>query len=1175
MKNATALPSDMEDRVGRIADEFTERLNRGEEPDIEEYAKRQPDIAAILRQVLPTLRLIRVTPPGQAEDALAATGVLGDFRILRELGRGGMGVVYKAEQVSLGRKVALKVLPFAAALDRRHLARFQSEARAAACLHHPNIVPVYAVGCERAVHFYAMQYIEGQALEALIQEMRRAERPTVGFARETHLAVTQAPPLEHEEAHRETIREVQAQKSTLHSSTLLSRGQAHTYFRRVAELGIQAAQALDHAHELGVVHRDIKPANLLLDAHGKLWITDFGLAQIRSEARMTLTGDLVGTLRYMSPEQALAKRVIVDHRTDIYSLGATLYELLTLEPVFTGGDRQELLRQIAFEEPKAARRKNKAIPAELETIIVKAIEKNPGDRYATATEMAEDLQRFVKDEPIRARRPSLTRRLKGWCRRHKPLVSGAAAILLTAAFLGGAVLWSQERRRAATEQAVTNYMEEAERRRQEEFWPKALEALERAAARLEGSGLPTLQACVKEARRDAAMVVQLEAISQQGSPIAPDAPARDVAGLDRAYRAAFGEYGLAVEVANAEDLARLIRASVIRGYLVRALDSWAFHKERWGQQSEAAASLRAIAQAADDDPWRRRLRDPKLLNDRAALIRIAEDDAVAAQAPENLLILFHLLERATIRAGLSKKGGLGSQDSGVRMLLRVQPLHPAHFWINLNLGWHLREEPGMAADAVGFCRAALAAQPQNGFGYEVLAMALTCQKKLAEAEVVRRQVVDRNPRNPYAHNILGLHLMSVGRLEEAVVEFQKSILLNPKLGGAYSNLGLALRQQNKLLDAERVQRQAVKLAPEWGGAWSNLGSTLSCQGKLHEAESACREAIRLQPSDASDHSLLGAVLLKQGKLTDAEEECRKAIKLDADYFPAYANLGDTLFQQGKRNEAGAAYSKAIEIAPPLHPNSAGSHFGLGIVLHSQGQALEGIAAFRKAVELKDDFAEAHCNLGHALTDQGDFAGGLAALKRGNELGSRTPNWVSQEERIRTVEQFLLLDPKLPKIKNGEIKLNGAAEHLAVAQLCQQQCRQLYATSTRHYTEAFGAEPKLTAANRYNAACAAALGGCGQGKDAAALSGDEYAHLRGQALAWLDAELAVWRSALKKDIRKMSAKLRETMVQWQQDPDFNGVRGHTALSKLPEEERDKWQKLWEEVAALANRPMDEK
>src|SRR5207253_9593257 len=179
------------------------------------------------------------------------------------------------------------------------------------------------------------------------------------------------------------------------------------------------------------VHRDVKPANLMLDERGTLWVTDFGLAHVQhSEASLTMTGDLVGTLRYMSPEQALAKRVVIDHRTDVYSLGVTLYELLTLRPAFDGKDRQELLRQIAFEEPPRPRRLERGIPAELETIVLKAMEKNPAERYATAQELADDLERFVKDEPILARRPTLVQRARKWARRHKPLVRATAALLV-------------------------------------------------------------------------------------------------------------------------------------------------------------------------------------------------------------------------------------------------------------------------------------------------------------------------------------------------------------------------------------------------------------------------------------------------------------------------------------------------------------------------------------------------------------------------------------------------------------------------------------------------------------------------------------------------------------------------------------------------------------------------
>ncbi len=198
-------------------------------------------------------------------------------------------------------------------------------------------------------------------------------------------------------------------------------------FRSAAKLGIQAAEALQHAHDLGVLHRDIKPGNLMLDADAQLHITDFGLARIEADAGVTMTGDILGTLRYMSPEQALAKRVVIDQRSDIYSLGVTLYELLTLQPAFSGNDRQSLLQQIAFEEPKLPTRINRAIPRELETIVMKAIAKNPRERYATAQELADDLGRYLDDMPIQAKRPSLLQRTNKWTHRNKTFVRTAVA----------------------------------------------------------------------------------------------------------------------------------------------------------------------------------------------------------------------------------------------------------------------------------------------------------------------------------------------------------------------------------------------------------------------------------------------------------------------------------------------------------------------------------------------------------------------------------------------------------------------------------------------------------------------------------------------------------------------------------------------------------------------------
>jgi hypothetical protein len=333
--------------------------------------------------------------------------------------------------------VALKVLPFALTLDPRQLQRFKNEARAAAQLHHQHIVPVYFVGSERGVHFYAMQFIEGQSLAEAIAGLR--QRARTGKPSVTPGAMTQGRGTVRGEptgpfvprsgsAAADTVPEPIGALATAYSTS------STQFFRAAARLGVQAAEALEHAHQYGVVHRDIKPGNLLVDAHGQVWVTDFGLAQFQADAGLTHTGDLLGTLRYMSPEQAGGQRVLLDHRTDVYSLGATLYELLTLRPPFDGTDRQTLLHQILNDEPRPLRAAAKSVPAELETIVLKALAKAPAERYATAREMADDLQRFLDNKPIRARRPSWRQVAVKWAWRHPSVVGTFVLIcMLTAA----------------------------------------------------------------------------------------------------------------------------------------------------------------------------------------------------------------------------------------------------------------------------------------------------------------------------------------------------------------------------------------------------------------------------------------------------------------------------------------------------------------------------------------------------------------------------------------------------------------------------------------------------------------------------------------------------------------------------------------------------------------------
>jgi eukaryotic-like serine/threonine-protein kinase len=465
-------PDEQEAQVLGILEEYLAELESGGRPSPDDWIARHPDMEDALRAYLRELDQLHQAGlpksfPSSENPAARVNGErgrLGDYQIIREVGRGGMGVVYEAQQLSLDRRVALKVLPFAATLDTRQLKRFKNEAQAAAQLHHNQIVPVYAVGCDRGVHYYAMQFIDGQSLAEIIQELREMSQPHPG---------------EQREARSEAARPAGAvgNPTTSFSSTLEARTgivtprssifdpQSSTFFRAAAELILQAALALEHAHQLGVVHRDIKPANLLVDASGNLWVTDFGLARGRTEQGLTRSEDLVGTLRYMSPEQALAKRGLVDHRTDIYSLGVTLYEALTLEPAYAGSDRDDLLRQIANCAPRPPRGLRPSVPVALETIVLKAIAREPDRRYASAQDLADDLERFLENRPIRAVRPTLWERLTKWCGRHKPALM-AAAVLGTLAAAGliacTILIWREKEAAKASAAAAEIHRQRAE-----------------------------------------------------------------------------------------------------------------------------------------------------------------------------------------------------------------------------------------------------------------------------------------------------------------------------------------------------------------------------------------------------------------------------------------------------------------------------------------------------------------------------------------------------------------------------------------------------------------------------------------------------------------------------------------------------------------------------------------
>ena len=474
-------PSEQQ-QLTEILDQYLQQIENGEVPDPDKLLAEHPHWHEVLQRYLESLGVLHFAARGmqseQMEDAasgpdqvdpladaaasLANERRLGDYLIRRQIGRGGMGIVYEAHQVSLDRRVALKVLPLAAVLDQRQIARFRREAQAAAQLHHPNIVPVFGVGCESGVHFYSMQLVDGQSIDRVLDSIQSdadATRVMSGNSMTASTTVLDRAGTTINESPRPA--EVSASHS-VHSVSGSTSVCNRTYIDRVAELGIQAAQALQHAHEYGVIHRDIKPSNLMLDREGKLWITDFGLAHIQSETDMTATGDLVGTLRYMSPEQASGTGVI-DQRTDIYSLGITLYEMLTLRQAITSRERGKLLRDIEAHEPRRPRKINPSIPRDLETIILKAISKERDQRYAHAGEFADDLRRYLDGKPTLARRPTLIDLGTKWAFRHRAVVACLMLTLVLALAGTSAALFFIQRQQIQTDIARKETVAENEK----------------------------------------------------------------------------------------------------------------------------------------------------------------------------------------------------------------------------------------------------------------------------------------------------------------------------------------------------------------------------------------------------------------------------------------------------------------------------------------------------------------------------------------------------------------------------------------------------------------------------------------------------------------------------------------------------------------------------------------
>jgi serine/threonine-protein kinase len=1033
-----------------------------------------------------------------------------------EIARGGMGAVLKGRDTDLGRDVAVKVLLETHAGKTELARRFVEEAQIAGQLQHPGVTPVYELGLfpDRRPYF-TMKLVKGKTLAALLAARTGPEEDRPRF------------------------------------------------------LGIflQVCQTLAYAHARGVIHRDLKPSNVMVGAFGEVQVMDWGLAKVLAEGGVadeqraqrpevsvirtqrsagssgpgegsqTQAGSVLGTPAYLAPEQARGDLELVDERADVFGLGAVLCEVLTGRPPYTGtGPEATRKAQAARLDDALARLDRCGADPELVELARRCLAAEPWDRPRDAGAVAAALTAYQESVADRLRQAELAHAAEvarveeakataAQERKARRLTLGlAAAVLLLVAFGAAGGLWAQrqhaEREAEALRrrQAVEAALDRAVALRQQARWAEARAVLEQTRDQLGEKGPEDLRRRVEQAAADLALVDRLEGIRLKRATMVEGK--FDSRTAERDYAAAFREAGLAVEGEGVEAaaVAARIRASAVREPLVAALDDWAaVAPGRWRR-----GRLLEVARLADPDPWRDRFRDPKVGLDRAALEKLAGellgDEAALAKT------------KAPLLAALGTQLYWAKADA-VPLLRAAQARHPGDFWLNFLLGSAL-DEAKRWDEAVGYNRAALAVRPDS--------------------------VATRNS--------LGRALQGQERLDEAIKEYRAAIALDPKYAHAHNNLGAALREQGKLDEAIREYRTAIALDPKYTYARNNLGLALQGQKRLDEAIKEYRTAIALDRKSAPPHNNLGNALREQGKLDEAIREHRAAILLDPKYAIAHYNLGNALRDQGKLDEAIREYRAAIA----LDPKVALAHNNLGNALRAKGQIDEAIREHRAAIALDPKSAIAHYNLGIALREQGQLAEAREAIRRCLELlPPGHPLRQPATRQLQQCEQSLALEAKLPAVLGGREEPADDAERLALAWLCQQPSRQLNAASARFWAGAFARDPKLAGdmeqQHRYNAACAAALAGCGFGKDDPPPDDAMKAKLRRQALGWLRADLAAYAKQLED--KSQSVLVRQRLQHWQQDADFRGVRDPDALAKLPEAERQSWRALWAEVEAL--------
>ncbi len=1064
------------------------RRRAGDDPRTADYHTRFPGDPALIDDVGREMSGSADDTPqsGRREPNLAAETVAGSARyeLLQEVGRGGAGVVFRGRDRVLGRELAVKVLREAYLDTPEVRRRFIEEARVGSQLQHPAIVPVYELGWFNDHRpYFTMKLVEGRTFAALLKD--------------------RADP-----------------------------GEDRTRLLGIFE---QVCQATAYAHGRGVVHRDLKPANVMVGAFGEVQVMDWGFAKILGDEEApaarsptekatdsvpplpvsgrsgaSQSGVVMGTPAYMPPEQAQGKAAHVDPRADVFALGAILCEILTGRPPYAGGAIDEVCRQAAGGDLTDAHARLDACGADeaLRELAKRCLTADRAARPTDAGVVARDLAAYLASAQERLRQAQVERaaaearthearaKAKAERRARRLTIALAAAAVLLLASAGGAwwqhdrVQQAQASQAAATDARVEAALAEADDRLKKDDWPGADAAATRARELLDSGASGRWKRRADDLRADLDLMAQID--SFRYVHVTRDR-SNDVFSWDQLfgrYAEAFARYGLRVGMDPAEAGARVTqRPAPVRNALVAGLEDW------WlvARKRDAAAHdwLGAVLRVADDDECRTQVRRAAEGRDRPLLEDLAAKADGARQPKETVFSLARVLIAAE------------AYDDAVGLLRPAQRRFPDDFWINEYLGHALvMRRPSDYAEALRFYTAAQALRPD--ITDRVALSFLLIQKGDYEGVAfVSRQAVEQKPDSAKAYCNLGVGLQRTGQPAQAREAYRKALELDPKLANAHFDLAVSLEADGQLDQSVPEFERAVQLAPDADAAemYFELGKAQVRRNNPDAALAAFDKTVEHNPRFAAAHNERGNILLDKGQVVEAVAAYEEATRLNPMMDVAYSNLGKALHRQGKLDRAVAAYSRAVE----LNPRSAPDQYNLGAGLDETGDLAGAIAAYREAIRLDPGLAEAHCNLHFLLQNQGLFAEALTEIKEGHRLGSARPDWRYPSGRwLKQTQRLVDLDAKIPAILDGREKPPGAGEEMEYASVCRM--KGLYGASARLYAEAFTAKPAppnlLEGGSRCQAACVAALAGCGQGHDAFALDAAERARWRKQALDWL-------------------------------------------------------------------------